>query len=73
MSEGVYFNISWWLATMLVTCPCCLLVLKWEVTVSDVACDNLHLPGDKGAKLSSNHLFLAPELSNYGYVSHFVF
>lgn len=71
MSE-IHF-ITLWISFTLVTCPYCLAAHKWEVTVSGVACDNLHLPRDKGAKVSSNHLFLAPKLSNYSYVSHFVF
>lgn len=55
------------------TCDMSLLFSSTQVTVSGVACDNLHLPRDKGAKLSSSHLYLAPKLSNYSYVSHFVF
>lgn len=65
--------ITLWISFILVTCSYCLLAHKCEVTVFGAACDNLHLPRDKGAKLSSNHLFLAPKLSNYSYVSHFVF
>lgn len=71
MSEIHFITLI--ISFILVTCPYSLAAYDVEVTVSGVACDNLHPPRDKGAKLSSNHLFLAPKLSNYSYVSHFVF
>lgn len=37
VSEEVHFDITLWIFIILVTCLCCLLELKWEVTVSGVA------------------------------------
>lgn len=37
VSEEVHFDITLWIFIILVTCLCCLLERKWEVTVSGVA------------------------------------